>query len=56
MPSTVASDDEVTTSMVKFWTDGSPVLICCQSGPNETDQYHGDRAPINAFELTRVGP
>ena len=55
MPSTVPTDADVTTSMVKFITDGSPVIIYCESGSGQHDQYHGDRAPLNAFELKSSG-
>ena len=53
--STVTSDEDVATSLVKFRTDGSPVIIVCEAGPGESDQYVGDRAAINAFELKSVG-
>jgi hypothetical protein len=56
MPSSVTNDEDVMTSTVKFWTDGSPVIIYCQSGEDQSDQYTGDRAPINAFELKTLPP
>jgi len=49
--STVTTDEDVATSLVKFETDGSPVIILCEAGPGESDQYVGDRAAINAFRL-----
>jgi len=53
--STVTTDEDVATSLVRFLTDGSPVIILCEAGPGESDQYVGDRAAINAFELKSVG-
>jgi hypothetical protein len=53
--STVTSDENVATSLVKFRTDGSPVIISCEAGPGESDQYVGDRVAINAFELKSIG-
>ena len=53
--STVTSDADVATSLVKFLTDGSPVILICEVGPGESDQYVGDRAAINAFEVKLAG-
>ena len=55
-PTAVQTDADVATSVVKFWTDGSPVIIYCQSGEGQSSQYIGDRAPINAFELKTIEP
>jgi len=55
-PTVVQTDADVATSVVKFWTDGSPVIIYCESGEGQSSQYIGDRAPINAFELRTSKP
>jgi len=55
-PTAVQTDADVATSVVKFWTDGSPVIIYCESGEGQSSQYIGDRAPINAFELKTSRP
>jgi len=54
MPSATTNDDEVTKSLVKFWTDGSPVIIMYESGDCETSQYRGCRGVLNAFEVTTI--
>lgn len=58
MPSSTTNDDEVTKSLVKFWTDGSPLIIMYESAECETSQYRGCRAVLNAFEVRtiQVGP
>jgi hypothetical protein len=56
MPTSVETDLDVAMSVVKFWTDGSPVIIYCESGEGQSSQYIGDRAPINAFEIRTVVP
>ncbi len=56
MPSATTNDDNVTKSLVKFWTDGSPVIIMYESAQCETSQYRGCRAVLNAFEVTTISP
>jgi hypothetical protein len=52
MPSSTLNDAEVTTSLVKFTTDGSAVLVVYQAPDYEDpSQYMGGRACLNAFEL-----
>jgi hypothetical protein len=56
MPSATTNDNDVTKSLVKFWTDGSPVIIMYESAECETSQYRGCRAVLNAFEVKTVPP
>ena len=53
-PTSVQTDAEVATSTVRFWTDGSAVIIHCQTGHFQDSQYRGDRAAVNAFELRSI--
>ena len=53
-PTSVQTDADVATSLVKFWTDGSAVIIHCQTGEFQDTQYRGDRAAVNAFELRSI--
>jgi hypothetical protein len=54
MPSSTTNDDEVTKSLVKFWTDGSPVIIMYESGDCITTQYIGCRGVLNAFRVVSL--
>jgi len=54
LPTSVQTDADVATSLVKFWTDGSPVILHCQTGEEQDSQYRGDRAAINAFEIRSI--
>jgi hypothetical protein len=54
LPTSVQTDADVATSLVKFWTDGSPVILHCQTGDQQDSQYRGDRAAINAFEIRSI--
>ena len=57
MPSATTNDENVTKSLVKFWTDGgSPVIIMYESAQCETSQYRGCRAVLNAFEVRTIMP
>jgi len=53
-PTSTQIDAEVATSTVRFWTDGSAVIIHCQTGQLQDSQYRGDRAAVNAFELRSI--
>jgi len=53
-PTSTQTDAEVATSTVRFWTDGSAVIIHCQTGQLQDSQYRGDRAALNAFELRSI--
>jgi len=56
-PSSVYEDDEVTTSLVRFATDGSPVMIMYEAPEYEGDNpidYMGGRGVLNAFHLRMV--
>jgi hypothetical protein len=55
-PTSTKIDADVATSTVRFWTDGSPVIIHSQTGEGRDSQYRGDRAAVNAFELLSVPP
>ena len=51
------SDSEVGTSLVKFITDGSPVIIAYEAATWESSsQYIGGRAVLNAFEIQAQAP
>jgi hypothetical protein len=57
--SSVLSDDEVTTSMIRFETDGSDVLIIYEAPDNSYPDRarkgrEGARGIFNAFELKLV--
>jgi len=59
-PQQVTLDEQLVPSMIKFETDGSPVLIvyeagCCQADPVRPGRV-GGRAILNAFELVFVEP
>ena len=56
MPSATTNDDDVTRSVVKFWTDGSPLIIMYESGDCATTQYIGCRGVLNAFEVRTIAP
>ncbi|MHC4623318.1 MAG: Calx-beta domain-containing protein, partial [Planctomycetota bacterium] len=58
-PQQVTTDAELVPSLIKFSTDGSPVLIlykagCCEPDPVRPTRV-GGRAILNAFELVYVG-
>lgn len=62
-PQHMYSDDELVPSLIKFATDGSPVLITYQA--DRTEPYYPDcarpgcegaRGILNAFELIQMGP
>jgi hypothetical protein len=57
-PQQVTTDAELVPSLIKFSTDGSPVLIFYKSGCCEPDPVRpsrvGGRAILNAFELVQV--
>ncbi|MHC4474756.1 MAG: hypothetical protein ACYTEL_03870 [Planctomycetota bacterium] len=59
----VYSDDELVPSLIKFATDGSPVLIIYQADRTEPlypdcarPGREGARGILNAFELIQMGP
>jgi hypothetical protein len=56
----VTSDSELNTSLVKFRTDGSPVLIVYENGCCVTDSVRpgrsGGRGILNAFRLDLMRP
>jgi hypothetical protein len=57
----VTSDDEVSTSTIRFHTDGSDVLVIYDGGDNEypdpaRPRREGSKGVLNAFELVLVAP
>jgi hypothetical protein len=56
LPTSVQIDDDAATSVVRFWTDGSPVIIHSQTGEAQDSQYRGDRSAINAIEIVSIPP
>jgi hypothetical protein len=57
-PQQVTTDAELVPSMIKFATDGSPVLVlyqggCCEPDPVRADR-DGGRGILNAFRLTSL--
>jgi len=62
-PQHVYSDDELVPSVIKFETDGSPVLVIYQADRTEPlypdcarPGREGARGILNAFELIHLGP
>ena len=58
---TVTSDDEVSTSVIKFHTDGNDVLVIYDGGDNTYPDparpgREGSKGILNAFELILVKP
>jgi len=54
-PSWVLDDDEVATSLLKFYTDGSPVMIMYEAPEYESmSSFLGGRGVLNAFELKQM--
>jgi len=58
--SCVTSDDEVTTSVIRFYTDGSDVLVIYDGGDNTypdpaRPDREGSKGILNAFEIIQVG-
>ncbi|MHC4618416.1 MAG: LamG-like jellyroll fold domain-containing protein [Planctomycetota bacterium] len=56
----VTSDDEVSTSMIRFHTDGSDVLVVYDGGDNTYPDparpgREGSKGILNAFEIIKVG-
>jgi len=58
MPTHVTTDAGVKTSLIRFATDGSPVVAAYEPAPYQDtgDQYKGPRAILNAFEIEAVAP
>jgi len=57
----VTSDDEVSTSTIRFHTDGSDVLVIYDGGDNTYPDparpgREGSKGVLNAFELVLVAP
>jgi hypothetical protein len=55
LASHTTNDDEVTTSVVKFRTDGSPVVLMYEAADWLQTQYIGGRGVLNAFRLITFG-
>jgi hypothetical protein len=55
LPSHTTNDDQVTTSVVKFRTDGSPVVLMYEAADWLQTQYIGGRGVLNAFRLITFG-
>jgi hypothetical protein len=58
-PQHVYSDEELIPSLIRFQTDGSPVLIIYKAGSNDYPDCgrpgrEGSRGILNAFELNIV--
>jgi len=58
MPTHTTTDADVATSLIKFTTDGSPVIVAYEAAPYQDtgDQYKGPRGILNAFEIQARGP
>jgi len=51
------NDNEVGTSLIKFITDGSPLVIAYEAATWQSEsQYIGGRAVLNAFEIQAQSP